>query len=111
MRVADLVAWGGNVFYTGGAGTGKPSVLRAIVRELREQDRRAQVVTPTGISALNVGGSTYFTWAGWRPGVTKKSIFEIETMAMSKERRQMIKDTDVLIVEEISTSIVSIASS
>lgn len=61
LRVADLVAWGENVFYTGGAGTGKSTVLRAIVRELREQGRRAQVVTPTGISALNVGGSTYFT--------------------------------------------------
>ena len=102
LRVADLVAWGDNVFYTGGAGTGKSTVLRAIVRELREQGRRPQVVTPTGISALNVGGSTYFSWAGWSPGVTKKSIREIETMAMSKERRQRIKDTDVLIIDEIS---------
>jgi hypothetical protein len=102
LWVADLVAWGENVFYTGGAGTGKSTVLRAIVRELREQGRRAQVVTPTGISALNVGGSTYFTWAGWTPWVTKKSIAEIETMAMSKERRQRIKDTDVLIIDEIS---------
>ena len=68
LRVADLVAWGDNVFYTGGAGTGKSTVLRAIVRELREQGRRVQVVTPTGISALNVSGSTYFTWAGWTPG-------------------------------------------
>jgi hypothetical protein len=102
LRVGDLVAWGENVFYTGGAGAGKSTVLRAIVRELREQGRRAQVVTPTGISALNVGGSTYFTWAGWTPWVTKKSIVEIENMAMSKERRQRIKDTDVLIIDEIS---------
>jgi ATP-dependent DNA helicase PIF1 len=102
LQVADLVAWGDNVFYTGGAGTGKSTVLRAIVRELREQGRRVQVVTPTGISALNVGGSTYFTWAGWNPGVAKKSIKEIRAMAMSKERRQRIVDTDVLIIDEIS---------
>lgn len=102
LRVADLVAWGNNVFYTGGAGTGKSTVLRTIVKEIRESGRRAQVITPTGISALNVGGSTYFTWAGWTPWVTKKSIVEIEAMAMSKERRQRIKDTDVLIIDEIS---------
>jgi Cdc6-like AAA superfamily ATPase len=80
LRVADLVAWGDNVFYTGGAGTGKSTVLRAIVKELREQGRRVQVVTPTGISALNVGGSTYFTWAGWNPSVAKKSIKEIRAL-------------------------------
>ena len=102
LRVADLVAWGNNVFYTGGAGTGKSTVLRAIVKELREQDRGVQVVTPTGISALNVGGSTYFTWAGWNPGIVKKSLKEIKELAMSKERRQRIKDTDVLIIDEIS---------
>jgi ATP-dependent DNA helicase PIF1 len=101
-RFADVVAWGENVFYTDGAGTGKSTVLRAIVRELREQCRRAQVVTPTEISSFSIGGSTYFTWAGWIPGVTKKSIVEIETMAISKERRQRIKDTDVLIIDEIS---------
>jgi ATP-dependent DNA helicase PIF1 len=102
LRVADLVAWGDNVFYTGGAGTGKSTVLRAIVKELREQGRGVQVVTPTGISALNVGGSTYFTWAGWNPSVAKKSIKEIRALAMSKERRQRIVDTDVLIIDEIS---------
>lgn len=102
LRLIELVSSGVNVFYTGGAGTGKSTVLRALVKELRRQGQRVQVVTPTGISALNVSGSTYFTWAGWNPGVTKKSIKEICDMAMSKERRQRIRDTDVLIIDEIS---------
>lgn len=101
-KLVELVLSGANVFYTGGAGTGKSTVLRAIVRELRKRHRRVQVVTPTGISALNVSGSTYFTYAGWNPGVVKKTIEEIRHMAMSKERRQRIKDTDVLIIDEIS---------
>ena len=102
LRVADLVAWGDNVFYTDGLGTGKSTVLRAIVRELHEQGQRVRIVTPTGISALNLGGSTYFAWAGWSPRVTKESIDGIETMAMTKERRRRIKETDVLIIDEIS---------
>ena len=71
LRLIKLVLSGVNVFYTGGAGTGKSTVLRALVKELQQRGRHVQVVTPTGISALNVGGSTYFTWAGWNPGVMK----------------------------------------
>lgn len=78
LRVADLVAWGDNVFYTGGAGTGKSTVLRAIVKELREQGRRAQVITPTGISALEVGGSTYFTWAVGAHGSRKSRSLRLK---------------------------------
>ena len=102
LRLIELVLSGVNVFYTGGAGTGKSTVLRALVKELQRQGRHVQVVTPTGISALNVGGSTYFTWAGWNPGVMKKPIKEIGTLAMSKERRLRIQETDVLIIDEIS---------
>lgn len=102
LRVVHLVLSGANVFYTGGAGTGKSTVLRAIVKEVQAQRRHVHVVTPTGISALNVGGSTYFTYAGWNPGVMKKPIKEIRTMAMSKERRQRIMSTDALIIDEIS---------
>ena len=93
---------GANVFYTGGAGTGKSTVLWAIVKELQTRRRHVNVVTPTGISALNVGGSTYFTYAGWNPGVMKKPIKESATMAMSKERWHRILSTDVLIIDEIS---------
>lgn len=102
LRVIELVRSGANVFYTGGAGTGKSTVLRAIVKELQMQCRRVNVVTPTGISALNVNGSTYFTFARWNPSVMKKPIQEIATMAMSKERRHRILSTDVLIIDEIS---------
>ena len=102
LRLIELILSGVNVFYTGGAGTGKSTVLRALVKKLQQRGRHVQVVTPTGISALNVGGSTYFTWAGWNPGVMKKPVKEIRTMAMSKERRLRIKGTDVLIIDEIS---------
>ena len=102
LSLVQLVLSGANVFYTGGAATGKSTVLRAIMEKFHSQGRRVQVVTPTGISALNVGGSTYFTYARWNPGMMKKSIKEISTIAMSKQRRQRIKSTDVLILNKIS---------
>ena len=102
VRLVDLVLSGVNVFYTGGAGTGKSTVLKAIVRRLKQGKKRVEVVTPTGISAVNVNGSTYFSFAGWNPAVAKKSITEICEMTWTKGRRERMRETDVLIVDEIS---------
>lgn len=45
----------GNIFVTGRAGTGKSTLLRAVVKIL---DGEAVIGAPTGIAALNVGGET-----------------------------------------------------
>ena len=44
-----------NIFVTGRAGTGKSTLLRAVVKNL---DGEAVIGAPTGIAALNVGGET-----------------------------------------------------
>jgi len=45
----------GNLFVTGRAGTGKSTLLRAIVRSLADE---VVIGAPTGIAAFNVGGQT-----------------------------------------------------
>ena len=45
----------GNLFVTGRAGTGKSTLLRAIVRALGDE---VVIGAPTGIAAFNVGGQT-----------------------------------------------------
>ncbi|MEZ7975550.1 MAG: AAA family ATPase, partial [Pontimonas sp.] len=43
---------------TGGAGSGKSSTMRACVKELTARGAHVVVVAPTGVAAINVGGST-----------------------------------------------------
>lgn len=57
----ELANAGQNVFLTGQAGTGKSTLLR---QWLTAGGRDADVVAPTGIAALNVGGMTIHRWAG-----------------------------------------------
>ena len=47
---------GRNVFLTGEAGTGKSTLLREFIRRC---ERECIVVAPTGIAALNAGGTAY----------------------------------------------------
>lgn len=65
----------------------------------RGKGKVVDVVTPTGISALN---TTYFTYAGWNPGVQKKTLKQIRADAMSKQRRNRMRASEVLIIDKIS---------
>ncbi|KAI3883779.1 hypothetical protein MKW92_019059, partial [Papaver armeniacum] len=46
---------------SGGAGTGKSTLINAIVRSTRElfgNDKAVRIMAPTGVAAFNIGGST-----------------------------------------------------
>ena len=60
-----LVNDGQNVFLTGMAGTGKSTMLRALIEELGDE---VTVTASTGIAALNIGGSTVHRWSGMMLG-------------------------------------------
>lgn len=57
---------GKNVFYTGGAGTGKSTLLTRLIESLVEQHghKRVFVAATTGLAACAVGGTTVHQFAG-----------------------------------------------
>ncbi len=90
---------GKSVFLTGKAGTGKTTFLKNVVENSR---KRVVVVAPTGIAAINAGGATMHSFFQlplhpWIPGMKFESKF-----AFSKEKRNIIKTLDLLIIDEIS---------
>lgn len=50
-----------NAFLSGMAGTGKTTLLRS---HIAESNHKIDVVAPTGIAALNIGGMTIHRWCG-----------------------------------------------
>jgi ATP-dependent DNA helicase PIF1 len=91
-----------NVFYTGSAGCGKSTVLKAFVKELKEMGKNVVIVAPTGKAALEINGSTYFTFAGWTPDHFKKPIEKLRALAHQKFVNKRMNAVDVLIIDEIS---------
>ena len=57
---------GKNVFITGGAGTGKSTVLSHLIARLQSQYGRGRVfiTATTGLAAVNIGGTTVHHFAG-----------------------------------------------
>ena len=103
QEVVDLIAAGYNVFYTGSAGCGKSTVLKAFTSVLRDKGKTVRIVAPTGKAALEINGVTIWNFAGLTPGHMKKSLEDlIQAAAYGKFVSKRFKSTDVLVIDEIS---------
>ena len=97
---------GANIFLTGQAGTGKSTLLR---QWLAAGGADADVVAPTGIAALNVGGMTLHRWAGIglgpQPGESLDAFADHLDESGSRsvrEARQRIRQCRALVIDEVS---------
>lgn len=93
VQAYNVIMGGYNVFLTGHAGTGKSFLLRKVIEDLQGLGKRVVVAAPTGIAAINVGGTTLH-----RLFMLKPDIYT--------DRRErvppVLKETDVLFIDEIS---------
>lgn len=84
-----------SLFITGKAGTGKTTFIREIQKLV---DKNFLVLAPTGIAAMNVGGQTIHSFFGLPfEAIGPKTIFEV-----SREKRDTLKYTDTIIIDEAS---------
>ncbi|TFB02039.1 ATP-dependent DNA helicase pfh1 [Trichoderma ghanense] len=97
-----LIATGRNVFFTGSAGCGKSTVLKAAVLMLRQMRKIVHIVAPTGRAALQVDGMSTWSYMGWTPDYHKLPIKDLVRKGFRKHIKKRLRDTDVLIIDEIS---------
>ena len=91
-----------SVFLTGKAGTGKTTFLRT----LRERTpKRMVVLAPTGVAAINAQGQTIHSFFQLSLGPQVPGMVQGEKKSyyrMSKEKKNLIKTLDLLVIDEIS---------
>lgn len=96
-----------SVFLTGKAGTGKSTFLRYICEHTK---KKFVVLAPTGIAAINAGGSTMHSFFKLPfypllPGDPKLSLQRgaiHEFLKYNKQHRKLIENTELIIIDEIS---------
>ena len=94
-----------NIFLTGKAGTGKSTFLRYICKNL---NKKHVVLAPTGVAAVNVGGSTIhsFFQMPLRPVPPNDLDYSInalkKTGKLSRQKRKLISELDLIIIDEVS---------
>lgn len=100
--LVDLILSGRNVFFTGSAGCGKSTVLKATVKKLRDMGRCVHVIAPTGRAALQVEGMSTWSYMGWTPDYHRLPLQQLKHKGWRKHVALRFKMTDVLIIDEIS---------
>ena len=91
-----LMISGVNVFLTGEAGTGKSTLVREFIRQC---GRECIVLAPTGIAALNAGGTTIHSQLMLRPGLLNPLALDPLT---DGNRCRVIRAAKTVVVDEIS---------
>ena len=87
---------GSNIFLTGEAGTGKSTIVKEFKRR---SSKNCVFLAPTGIAAVNIGGSTIHSFLRLTPGLmSEDSIQSIN----DKKQRELIRNIEVIIIDEIS---------
>jgi hypothetical protein len=103
QRAIDLIVARQNVEICGKAGCGKSTFTNAILRDLlRGQQLSFAYVAPTGMAAVNVGGSTIHSFFGFKI----VDIFHPEITWKAFRRRadkvRLLRNIDTIVIDEIS---------
>lgn len=95
----EVMLAGENVFLTGAAGSGKTYLLNRFIKLAKAEGKKVSVTATTGLAATHLGGNTIHSWSGMGILDYLPSKFEHN---LSKGRREIIENTDVLVIDEIS---------
>lgn len=92
----ELLKSGVNVFLTGEAGTGKSTLVREFIRRCGHE---CIVLAPTGIAALNAGGTTIHSQMRLKPGLI--DLVNLEPLT-DGNRCRTLRMAKTIIIDEIS---------
>ncbi len=102
---------GKSIFLTGKAGTGKTTFLKYIQETTA---KKAAVVAPTGVAAINAGGVTIHSFfqlpfgcfipshqGGWHANAVNRQGL-LQKVRFNKAKRELLLELELLIIDEVS---------
>ncbi len=95
----EIMGAGESVLLTGPAGSGKTYVLNEFIRRAKQEGRHVSVTATTGLAATHLNGNTIHAWSGI--GIHDELPRNFHEHLL-KGRRETIRKTDVLIIDEVS---------
>ena len=91
-----------NVFLTGGAGVGKTTITREIIKTYEEESRSVAKLASTGMAATLIGGQTLHSF--FDLGIAS-SVEELEfngKYELKKKIKKLLHSIDLVVIDEIS---------
>lgn len=97
----EILKMGYNCYVTGAAGSGKTHLLNEYIKFLKNKGVEVGVTASTGIAATHMGGMTIHSWSGLGIADTLTE-YDLENLETKKYLQERLKNTEVLVIDEIS---------
>jgi len=95
LEIIDLIEnTENNIFITGGAGTGKSTLLKYIMEHTQ---KKCVVLAPTGVAAINANGQTIHSF--FRFPIT---LFDKKSIKADNMKKELFESLQMMIIDEIS---------
>lgn len=97
-RAYSYAMAGQSLFITGGPGTGKSFLVKALIKMFEVTGKSVLAMAPTGIAAVNIGGATIHRTLGLKRG----EVINANSMSIKGKKCPLLDKADVVIIDEIS---------
>lgn len=101
-RVIEKVRLKKSIFLTGGAGVGKTTITREVIKYYESESKKVAKLASTGMAATLIGGQTLHSFLDL--GIAA-SLSELEIngkLEASKKVKKLISSMDLIVIDEIS---------
>ena len=91
-----------NIFLTGGAGVGKTTITREIIKEFESEAKKVAKLASTGMAATLIGGQTLHSFLDLGIASDKKELERNGKFEIKKKIKKLIHSMDLIVIDEIS---------
>ncbi len=91
-----------NLFITGGAGSGKTTLTRAIIEEMQKSGKKVACFASTGMAATLIGGQTLHSFFDLGISNSQEELERNGKLEAAKKIIKLVGSMDVIIIDEIS---------
>jgi len=91
-----------NIFLTGGAGVGKTTITRDIIRNYEDEAKKVAKLASTGMAATLINGQTLHSFLDLGIASNLKELEFNSKLEISKKVKKLISSMDLIVIDEIS---------
>ncbi len=91
-----------NIFLTGGAGVGKTTITREVIKYFEEDAKKVAKLASTGMAATLIGGQTLHSFLDLGIASDLQELELKGKLELNKKAKKIIHSMDLLVIDEIS---------
>ena len=91
-----------NVFLTGGAGVGKTTITREVIKEYEKEAKKVAKLASTGMAATLIGGQTLHSFLDLGIAANIEELKRSAKYEIKKKIKKLISSMDLIVIDEIS---------